>query len=364
MTGTPATTAPAADPSATAWLSWLRVVAICGVVCIHTAGYNAAEPDSLHTMRGQLGRLLDFGFNFAVAAFVMVSGAMMLDPARYRGAGAFLRKRAGRLVPAIVFWHLWYAGLIVLVIGRDLPFSAALGATLNGRLYTALYFFWIVLGLSLLAPVLVPFVREQGRRGAAIAGLAWTAIPVLTLATLRVRGTGVVFADTAFTWWFPYVGFFFLGYALRGVVLRGVWLWLATLGVVVLALYNAWGWRNPDVPTWVQTVSPVGYYSLSGAISVCLVYLVFQGHIRPGGTLGLLARPLGVRLGRLLGDATLGVFALHLTVLYFVQRAGIGGPQPASPTTHDLVIRLGAVLLITWALVLVLRRIPVVRSLL
>lgn len=352
------------DPGATAWLSWLRVVAICGVVSIHTTGFNAAEPDSLHTMRGQLARLLDFGFNFAVAAFVMVSGAMMLDPTRYQGAAAFLRKRTGRLVPTVVFWHLWYVGLIVFVIGNDLPWRTAVGATLNGRLYTALYFFWIVLGLSLLTPVLIPFVREYGRRGAAIVGFGWCAIPVLTVATVGIRGTGTVFADTALTWWFPYVGYFFLGYALRGVVLRGAVLWLATAGVIGIAVLNAWQWRNPDAPTWLQTLSPVGYYTLGGTVSVCLVYLVFQGHIRPGGTLGLLTRPRGVRIGRLLGDATLGVFALHLTVLYFVQRAEIGGPDLASPTTHDLVLRLGVVLLVTWTLVLVLRRIPYVRTLL
>ncbi|MFJ9315459.1 acyltransferase [Pimelobacter simplex] len=357
-------TAPAADPAATAWLSWLRVVAICGVVSIHTVGYNAAEPDSLHTMRGQLARLLDFGFNFAVAAFVMVSGAMMLDPARYQGPGAFLRKRTARLIPAVVFWHLWYVLFIRFVLERDMSLEEIAAATLNGRLYTALYFFWIVLGLSLLAPVLIPFVRDNGRRGALVAGLGAVAIPVLTLATVRLRGTGQVFADTALNWWFPYVGFFLLGYALRGVILRGVLLWLATAGVIVLAVFHAWAWRNPEVPVWLQTVSPVGYYSLSGTISVCLVYLVFQGHIRPGGTLGVLTRPLGVRIGRLLGDATLGVFALHLTVLYFVQQAEIGGPLPASPTTHDLVIRLGVVLLITWTLVLLLRRIPYVRSLL
>ena len=352
------------DPASTAWLSWLRVVAICSVICIHTAGYNAARPNSLHTLRGQLARLLDFGSDYAVPVFVMVSGAMMLDPARFRGPGAFIRKRAVRLLPPVVFWHAWYLVLVIVVIGHDLSVRGAAAAIINGKLYTALYFFWIVLGLSFVAPVLVPFIRDNGRRAALIAGLAAASIPVFTLATLRLRGTGTVFGETALTWWFPYLGFFLLGYGLRGVVLRGPWLWLATLGAAGCAVLNAWQWGNPDAPRWLQDHSPVGYYSATGTLFASLVFLAFQGHVSPTGTLRFLTGPRGVRLGRLLGDATLGVFALHLTVLYFVQQAEIGGPRVASPTTHDMLLRLLVVLVVTWAVVLVLRRIPYVRALL
>lgn len=362
-----ATAAPAASrpgPASTAWLSWLRVVAICSVVCIHTVGYNAARPDSLHTLRGQIARVLDFGSDYAVPVFVMVSGAMMLDPARFQGPAAFLRKRAARLVPPIVFWHAWYVVLVVVVIGHDLTVRSAAAAILNGKLYTALYFFWIILGLSVIAPVLVPFIRDYGRRAALVAGLVAAAVPILTLATVQLRGTGLVFADTALTWWFPYVGLFLLGYGLRGVVLRGVWLWLATLGAAGLMLLNAWQWGNPDVPRWLQDLSPVGYYSATGTLLACLVFLSFQGHVSPHGLLRIGTTPRGVRLGRLLGDATLGVYALHLTVLYFVQKSGIGGPKLFSPTTHDMLLRLLVVLVITWAIVLVLRRIPYVRALL
>lgn len=362
-TGTTATL-DAADPAATAWLSWLRVVAICGVVCIHTVGYNAARPNSLHTLRGQLARLLDFGSDYAVPVFVMVSGAMMLDPAKFRGPGAFLRKRAARLVPAVVFWHAWYLVLVVAFIGRELTVRSAAGAILDGKLYTALYFFWIVLGLSVVAPLLVPFIRDHGRRAALVAGLAAAAVPVLSIATVRLREGGLVFTDTAFTWWFPYVGFFLLGYGLRGVVVRGALLALTTLGAAGLAVLNAWQWGNADAPAWLQNVSPVAYYSASGTLFACLVYLAFQGLLAPDGPLRVLTRPRGVRLGRLLGDATLGVFALHLTVLYFVQQAHVGGRRLASPTTHDMMLRLLVVLAITWAIVLVLRRIPYVRALL
>lgn len=354
-------TAPGAD---TAWMSWLRVVSICAVVSLHTTGYNAVMPEAREIFRGQLAIVLNRGALFAVPVFVMLSGALMLDPARYRGPADFLRKRAGRLLPPIIVWHLWYVALIVTVQDQDLSVHDALMRTLNGNLYTALYFFWIVLGLSVVAPVLIPFIRDNGRRGALIAGAVATTIPVLTMATIELRGTGLVFADTAFTWWFPYVGIFLLGYGLRGVVLRGPALALVTAGAAGIAALNSWQWRNPDAPNWLQTITPVGYFSATGVAFACCVFLAFQGLLAPNGPLRFATGPRSVRIGRLFGDATLGVFALHLTVLYFVQKADIGGPDLASPTAHDLVLRLSVVLLVTWAIVLPLRRVPVVRALL
>lgn len=353
-----------ADGAATAWLSWLRVVAICGVIGIHTTGFNAARPDARETLRGQLALLIDLGSTFAVPVFVMASGAMLLDPTRFRGNADYLRKRAGRLLPPLVFWHAWYLGLVVLVIAADVSLRDAVSRILGGNLYTALYFFWIVLGLSVIAPVLIPFVRENGRRGALVAGLGLSAIPVITIATLGLRDASVVFADWALTWWFPYLGLFLLGYALRGVVLRGAALAAVSGGAVGLAFVQAWLWRNPDAPHWLQTLTPVSYYSLTGVLQAVAVYLAFQGLVSPTGPLRALTSTTGVRLGRLLGDATLGVFAVHLTVLYAVQQWGIGGPQKWSPTGQDMLLRLAVVLVATWVIVLVLRRIPYVRALL
>lgn len=353
--------APGAD---TAWLSWMRFVAICGVVAIHTCAANVVRPRALETLRGQVAIVLDLGATFAVPVFVMASGALMLDPGLFRGNAAFLRRRAGRLVPPLLFWHAWYAVLLIVVIGVDLSARELTVKTLNGNLYAALYFFWIVVGLSLLTPVLVPFVAANGRRGALVAGGVLAAIPVITTATREFREAPMVFADWALTWWLPYLGLFLLGYGLRGVVLRGPLLWLVTTAAVGLGLVNAWQWRNPDAPAWLPVLTPVGYYSLVTVLQALAVFLAFQGLIHPDGPLRALTRPAGVRLGRLLGDATLGVYGLHLTVLYLVVENGIGGRRPWTLTTHDLGIRLLVVLVVTYAIVLALRRVPYVRAVL
>jgi Acyltransferase family len=200
------------------WVSWLRIAAITGVVLIHTAAPTAASPTARSSTRGQLAIALDFSSRWAVPVFVMVSGALLLDPARYRGAGDFLRRRALRLVPAIVVWHLVYLAYRVSVTGEPITVATAIQYTLQGRMATALYFFWIVLGLAIVTPVLVPWIAAASRRAVVLAGVVAASLPILTLVTVPIRQADLVWVETPWTWWIPYLGFYLLGYALRDVV--------------------------------------------------------------------------------------------------------------------------------------------------
>lgn len=187
-----------------AWVSWLRVLAIAGVIAIHTSASTASAADARDTLRGMVAIAVDIGAVFTVPVFVMISGALLLDPRRYRGPGDFLRKRVWRLVPAIAFWHLFYLGFRTWYLKQDLTWNGIVNEFLNGQTYTALYFFWIVLGLAVVTPVLVPWVASVRRRGVLIAGIAASAMPILTMATLELRGTEVTWIVTPWTWWAPY----------------------------------------------------------------------------------------------------------------------------------------------------------------
>lgn len=346
-----------------AWLSWLRVVCIVSVVAMHTLYRNTIVPDARDTVRGDLAIYLAHGTKFAVLVFVMMSGATLLSPRSYRGPGPFLRKRAVRLVPPLVFWHVWYL-LLVLHDRPDLGVREVVAMILNGNLYTALYFFWIVLGLALFTPVLVPFVASVSRRAVLVLGVGLALMPALSVATRQVRNDPVVIITTPWTWWLPYVGLFVLGYALRGVVLRGPALLAAVAGVVAGFWYMGWQFQNPDVPAWLTTYVPATYYSGLTILYSVLVYLVAQGIVREGAALGFLARGRLARWGRTLGDATLGVFGLHLTLLYVVERHLFAADGPAAAGTVHLFVRGLVVLVATYAIVLVLRKVPLVQRVL
>lgn len=344
------------------WVSWLRVLAICGVVTIHATGATAVREDARSTVVGVVAIVLNRGFNYTVPLFVMLSGALLLDPARYRGDADFLRRRALRLVPAVIVWHLFYWSFRVLYLDQHVPWQTAVKLTLSGRLFTALYFFWIVLGLAVVTPVLVAWVADASRKAVLIAGAAAVAVPALTNATVTLRAAPLTWVETPWTWWLPYLGVYLLGWGLRGVVMRGPALVASLLAAVAIAVAIAAAFGRDDVPAWFPGLLG-GYYSLGVQLFAVLVFLVAQRLVRPGGLLGALARPGPARLGRVLGEATLGVFALHLAVLFVSYDLPVVGGNAAASTVLELVGRTGLVVVVTFLLVMALRRIPGVRRL-
>ena len=265
--------------------------------------------------------------------------------------------------PAIVVWHLVY--LIYRVATSETPISAetAIRLTLTGKLWTALYFFWIVLGLAIITPLLVPWIATVSRRTELVVGIVAASIPVLTLVTVPIRGANLVWVETPWTWWIPYLGFHLLGHALRDVVVTRWWLVLTSALVVAGFALLAWQWRRPDgLGRLLERYLPAeSYYSPVLVVIVISVFLTARAIIRPDGLLGGLCRRSPYRLARHLGDATLGVFGVHLLVLEGVLRLPKVGGARAAVSVPELLVRCALILFIAYLVSLIARRIPLVR---
>jgi surface polysaccharide O-acyltransferase-like enzyme len=161
-----------------------------------------------------------------------------------------------------------------------------------------------------------------------------------------------------------YLGYYVLGWGLRGVVLRGVLLTAACALLLVTALLTMWQWRNPAAPDWLQALSPANYYGLTVHLFSVLVFLVAQAMIRPGGLLSFLANGRPAKIGATLGASTLGVFGLHLLVVDRSLRLPLVGGERVATSALQIGGRVVAVLAVTYAVVLVLRRIPAFRRIL
>lgn len=346
-----------------AWVSWLRAVAVLGVVMIHTVGATASGPGSTSTVDGWVARALDLPLLWAVPVFVMLSGALSLDPARYRGSGAYLRRRAWRLVPGLVVWHVVYVAYLALT--RDAWWqgaAATLARVVQGQVAPHLYFFWIVLGLSVLTPLLVPWVARTSRREWVVAALVAYAVPVLSTWPLGTDGARVGLSHAAWSWWLPYLGAYLMGWALRGVLLPGRLVGPAVLAVAGLSALLTWQWRNPDAPAWLEQWLGAHYYSPTVALLAVLVLLLAQTTLRADGLLEVLTRPGVLRVVDAVAAASMGIFALHyLVLLVGIDTGWLGEPVATWPV---LLVRFVVVGVVTTALVLVLRRVPVVRQVL
>lgn len=200
------------EPSSRRWsLDATRILAVIGVVAIHIFGAMVTDPSIHGSPSWWTAVAIDIGFIWVVPVFVMISGALILDPRQFaRGTTSFYRRRLLRLAPALVFWAIFYFVVVrTMMSGSPITTDAIASFLLDGRPYTHLYFLWLIVGLYAVAPVLYAFLRDGGQRRTVLfvgVVLAVTVITGSSSAVLAATGQPRPLTLLALTQWLPYVG--------------------------------------------------------------------------------------------------------------------------------------------------------------
>ena len=373
-TGKPPTRAkqPAESTAAQlAYTSYLRVVAIGGVVLIHTAGLTYGNK----ALRGSdvwwVASLATFSTKWAVPLFVMVSGALLLTPPVNRSAGLFFRRRLSRIGIPLVVWHVVYITLTATLVMTTVVPSILIADFLRADSYTGLYFFWLILGLYLITPLLWPVVAGISRRALAVTGAALVALAAINTSALQVIGRlggGITAAGdpTVFSKFIPFIGFFLLGYALRDVIVRGRRRLLA-LAALTIALSMETLWQvsggatamfGVQTANWLNILMPVHYQGFVLGASAVAMFVLIRSVAHPESRW---AQPRTARRARYAGDLALGVFATHLLVMFVLLHIPGHEWRSGAKTLPQLVVLVTATLVGSTALTIVIKRIPLLR---
>lgn len=151
------------------YISSLRVLATFAVVAIHTSA-GILDFDTTLSESGNLLSFIAFKsiFGFAVPLFIMISGALLLNPAKKVGYTEVLRKYIPR-----VLWALLVFGLPMCLIEsfmterkEGIPYVIYNGLVnlLTGRNWTHMWYLYMLLSLYLITPVLKSFIALATRR--------------------------------------------------------------------------------------------------------------------------------------------------------------------------------------------------------
>ena len=346
-------------------IAWLRVLAIVGVVCIHVSGFVVASDTVVHTSAVYyVAAVMNGAARFCVPLFVLVSGALVLKPAALAdGFAPYYRKRLARLLPPLIVWQLVYLLFRVVVRGWAHDLDTIVSIVLGGKIYTALYFFWLILGLYLVAPLIILALERLTPRQRLITAVLVTATTCLWQSVLgalqwsgQSAGPGT---QNIVTLWVPYVGYFALGWALRELTPTARLGWsglaVALVGFVLLTLQVPG--RLPDV---VDYFSPLNYWGWFVAATTVALFCAAWWFLR-AGTWGARGR-IGA-LGDLLGSLTLGVFAIHLIVLYYLQTRFLPGLLTGHVSVRGLLGITAATIVISWSIAYVMSKVPFLRRL-
>ena len=147
----------------------IRISATLAVIVLHmAAGVFYASP--VGSFPWQTLNFYDSLVRVAVPLFVMLSGSLMLSPARNVSISRLFTKNMPRLLAALLFWGLAYEAYPILkaVFAEgiyDVPgVFSAFRRVLSGDVHFHLYYLFIILGLYLVTPVLRVFTANAGRR--------------------------------------------------------------------------------------------------------------------------------------------------------------------------------------------------------
>lgn len=173
-----------------------------------------------------------------VPLFVMLSGALLLQPSKVEEPlGVFFKKRVSRIALPFLFWMGVYFVWNIFVNNQPLNSQTIIEGVLGGP-YVHFWFFYMLIGLYLVTPLVRIFVAHSSRRLMRYFFVLWIVgaaiVPLLNL-LLGHNLNNNVFLITG------YIGYFLLGfYLLNTRVQRKLLLFGVFVGFAWTALGTYW----------------------------------------------------------------------------------------------------------------------------
>lgn len=188
----------------------IRVVAIAGVVMIHTSNSIFARVDFFGGFSWWVAILMDSLSRMSVPLFIMLSGYLLLS--KNEGFKESLTRAIKRVGIPLVVWFLIY-----LLWNDGSPSFINMNLSLFARFFLVnvfhLYFLVIMIGLYIVSPFLRSYLHTASLQSKQYVMYATTAVGVLMtmLQFLFLQPHG----GNIFTYWLPYTGLFIAGYVLQ-----------------------------------------------------------------------------------------------------------------------------------------------------
>ena len=199
------------------WLDNAKILSIFAVVIGHVTSTLMAinEIGSTNWWYGHVFRSM---INWCVPVFVMVSGALLLDPKKKEDYATFYKKRFSKIFIPLVFWTVIYT-LLVLKTGYYgdyiIPTTHELiRHLLTGTPYYHMWFLYMIIGLYLFTPFFRKIVENTTRRELILLVMISLLFAMLSTGySILINGTDkrVLFTNQ----FLPFIPYFFTGYLIN-----------------------------------------------------------------------------------------------------------------------------------------------------
>jgi surface polysaccharide O-acyltransferase-like enzyme len=298
----------------------------------------------------------------AVPIFIMLSGGLLLQPSKtHEPIKGFLKKRANRIGWAFAFWSAIYLAWGFFISGTPVTLNNVVQGIVKGLFTGPWYHFWflyLIAGLYLITPILRVIVANRNQNLIMYLIILWfigvSIVPLLQLTTGYSLNVGVfVLGGT--------IGYFMLGACLQKARVRPSILYAMFILGFVWTVSTTWLMRFV-FPSAGADYFFFDYLSANIIIASVALFTILSRFKAdwPGGN-----HPHLSRVVRAISVNTLPIYMFHVIILMSLQRGFFG--FTLSLTVMDPIIGVpiitAATFIITFGLILIMKRVPVLRKL-
>lgn len=189
------------------YLNGLRLLATLAVVWLHTsAGVLDARNVACADDKFWLS-VYKYCMQFSVPIFVMISGALFLNPAKETGFGLMFKKYVKRIALALLLFGLPMCFAETYFSNSGGVFNS-IAHFLKGHSWSHMWYLYMLIGLYLTTPIIKPFVEKASDREW-MAALTLMFVMSSLLPKLNTMGAGIGNWMVIST---PYIFIYMLGY--------------------------------------------------------------------------------------------------------------------------------------------------------
>ena len=291
--------------------------------------------------------------------FTMVSGLLLLNPSKDQPIKVFFQKRFNKVLYPFLAWSALYILWRIGFWKETLTLKEIAISVIQGPVYYHLWFIQMILGLYLATPILRIYACHASRENLTYFLIVWAITVSLLPMTKRFLGFEVGIDVQVTT---GFVGFFILGFYLRDVTINSRQAAIIVAAITASLLFT-------QLATHALTVKNNGLYDnffvLNDSPNLLLVevglFLLFKSI---DYELLFQRLPLIQKIIMWISSCSLGIYFVHVMIIELLQSGKLGFVLDGN-TIHPLIgIPITSALVMTLSIcaVMVLKRIPVVKS--
>ncbi|WP_010250818.1 acyltransferase [Acetivibrio cellulolyticus] len=213
------------------YIDVLRVLSIFAVIIGHASSSIVANISSgkLESNQWWIANIFDSCIRWCIPVFFMISGVLLLNPARDESYGVFIKKRFVRLGIPFVIWSIFYSFAKHFLLEPD---GSSLGSmpgiclkdVLSNTTYYHMWFMYTILAIYLFIPVMRAAIKKFSIGETKIYIFLWILIAVIypTIESFyRLIYSGdLSISLLASSYLTGYLGYFVLGYYIGSVEMK------------------------------------------------------------------------------------------------------------------------------------------------